>query len=58
VAPRSAAALIAPAVGPAAAIPAVDMHTRLARQVRVLRADTDTAATDFPNLAARQLLRK
>ena len=58
VAPGIAEALIATAVGLAAAIPAVVMHNRFARQVRVLTADMDTFASEFLNIAERHLLRK
>jgi biopolymer transport protein TolQ len=58
VAPGIAEALIATAVGLAAAIPAVVMHNRFARQVRVLSADMDTFASEFLNIAERHLLHK
>jgi biopolymer transport protein TolQ len=58
VAPGIAEALIATAVGLAAAIPAVVMHNRFARQVRVLSADMDTFASEVENLAERHLLHK
>jgi biopolymer transport protein TolQ len=58
VAPGIAEALIATAVGLGAAIPAVVMHNRFARQVRVLSADMDTFASEFLNIAERHLLRK
>jgi biopolymer transport protein TolQ len=58
VAPGIAEALVATAVGLAAAIPAVVMHNRFARQVRVLSADMDTFASEFLNIAERHLLHK
>ena len=58
VAPGIAEALIATAVGLAAAIPAVVMHNRFARQVRVLTADMETFVHEFLNIAERHLLRK
>ena len=56
VAPGIAEALIATAVGLAAAIPAVVMHNRFARQVRVLAADMDTFMSEFLNIAERHFL--
>lgn len=53
-----AEALVATAVGLAAAIPAVVMHNRFARQVRVLTADMETFASEFLNIAERHLIRK
>jgi biopolymer transport protein TolQ len=58
VAPGIAEALIATAVGLAAAIPAVVMHNRFARQVRVLTADMDTFMSEFLNIAERHFLNK
>jgi biopolymer transport protein TolQ len=58
VAPGIAEALIATAVGLAAAIPAVVMHNRFARQVRVLTADMDTFMSEFLNIAERHFLSK
>jgi biopolymer transport protein TolQ len=58
VAPGIAEALIATAVGLAAAIPAVVMHNRFARHVRVLTADMETFASEFLNIAERHLIRK
>ncbi|HWP65659.1 MAG TPA: protein TolQ [Candidatus Limnocylindria bacterium] len=58
VAPGIAEALIATAVGLAAAIPAVVMHNRFARQVRVLTADMDTFMSEFLNIAERHFLGK
>src|SRR5262245_46259293 len=58
VAPGIAEALIATAVGLAAAIPAVVMHNRFARQVRVLTADMDTFSSEFLNIAERHFLSK
>ncbi len=56
VAPGIAEALIATAVGLAAAIPAVVMYNRFARQVRVLTAEMDTFASEFLNIAERHFL--
>ena len=58
VAPGIAEALIATAVGLAAAIPAVVMYNRFARQVRVLSAEMDTFASEFLNIAERHFLKK
>jgi biopolymer transport protein TolQ len=58
VAPGIAEALIATAVGLAAAIPAVVMYNRFARQLRVITADIDTFAVDFLNIADRHFLKK
>jgi len=58
VAPGIAEALIATAVGLAAAIPAVVMYNRFARQVRVLTAAMDTFASEFLNIAERHFLSK
>src|SRR5262245_38994254 len=58
VAPGIAEALIATAVGLAAAIPAVVMYNRFARQVRVLTAEMDTFASEFLNIAERHFLSK
>jgi biopolymer transport protein TolQ len=57
VAPGIAEALIATAVGLAAAIPAVVMYNRFARQVRVLTAEMDTFASEFLNIAERHFLK-
>ena len=57
VAPGIAEALIATAVGLAAAIPAVVMYNRFARQVRVLSAEMDTFASEFLNIAERHFLK-
>src|SRR5207237_181075 len=57
VAPGIAEALIATAVGLAAAIPAVVMHNRFARQVRVLTSEMDTFASEFLNIAERHFLK-
>ena len=57
VAPGIAEALVATAVGLAAAIPAVMMHNRFARQVRVLTAGMDTFASEFLNIAERHFLK-
>jgi len=58
VAPGIAEALIATAVGLAAAIPAVVMYNRFARQLRVLIAEVDTFASEFLNIAERHFLKK
>ena len=57
VAPGIAEALIATAVGLAAAIPAVIMYNRFARQVRVLTAEMDTFASEFLNIAERHFFK-
>ena len=57
VAPGIAEALVATAVGLAAAIPAVVMYNRFARQVRVLAAEMDTFASEFLNIAERHFLK-
>lgn len=57
VAPGIAEALIATAVGLAAAIPAVVMYNRFARQVRVLTAEMDTFASEFLNIAERHFFK-
>ena len=58
VAPGIAEALIATAVGLAAAIPAVVMYNRFARQLRVLGSEMDTFGAEFLNIAERHLLKK
>lgn len=58
VAPGIAEALIATAVGLAAAIPAVIMYNRFARQLRVLTARMDGFASEFLNIAERHFLSK
>jgi biopolymer transport protein TolQ len=58
VAPGIAEALVATAVGLAAAIPAVVMYNRFARQVRVLTAEMDTFGSEFLNIAERHILSK
>ena len=58
VAPGIAEALIATAVGLAAAIPAVVMYNRFARQLRVLTAEIDTFAVEFLNIAERHFFKK
>jgi biopolymer transport protein TolQ len=58
VAPGIAEALIATAVGLAAAIPAVVMYNRFARQLRVLGAEMDTFGAEFLNIAERHILKK
>ena len=57
VAPGIAEALIATAVGLAAAIPAVVMYNRFSRQLRVLTAEMDTFASEFLNIAERHFLK-
>ena len=57
VAPGIAEALIATAVGLAAAIPAVVMYNRFSRQLRVLSAEMDTFASEFLNIAERHFLK-
>ncbi|MFI5042671.1 MAG: protein TolQ [Acidimicrobiales bacterium] len=57
VAPGIAEALIATAVGLAAAIPAVVMYNRFARQVRVLTAEMDGFTSEFLNIAERHFLK-
>ncbi len=57
VAPGIAEALIATAVGLAAAIPAVVMFNRFARQVRVLSAEMETFSSEFLNIAERHFLK-
>jgi biopolymer transport protein TolQ len=57
VAPGIAEALVATAVGLAAAIPAVVMYNRFARQVRVLTAEMDTFGSEFLNIAERHFLK-
>ena len=57
VAPGIAEALVATAVGLAAAIPAVVMYNRFARQVRVLTSEMDTFASEFLNIAERHFLK-
>ena len=58
VAPGIAEALIATAVGLAAAIPAVVMYNLFARQLRVLIAEVDTFVSEFLNIAERHFLKK
>jgi len=58
VAPGIAEALIATAVGLAAAIPAVVMYNRFARQLRVLTAQMDTFGAEFLNIAERHFLKR
>jgi biopolymer transport protein TolQ len=58
VAPGIAEALIATAMGLAAAIPAVIMYNRFARQLRVLTAEMDTFGAEFLNIAERHFLKK
>jgi biopolymer transport protein TolQ len=57
VAPGIAEALIATAVGLAAAIPAVIMYNRFARQLRVLSAEMDSFSSEFLNIAERHFLK-
>jgi len=58
VAPGIAEALVATAVGLAAAIPAVVMYNRFARQLRVLTAEMDNFSAEFLNIAERHFLKK
>jgi biopolymer transport protein TolQ len=58
VAPGIAEALVATAVGLAAAIPAVVMYNRFARQLRVLTAEMDTFGAEFLNIAERHFLKR
>jgi biopolymer transport protein TolQ len=58
VAPGIAEALIATAVGLAAAIPAVVMYNRFTRQLRVLTAQMDSFGHEFLNIAERHFLSK
>lgn len=58
VAPGIAEALIATAVGLAAAIPAVVLYNRFARQLRVLTAEMDGFGAEFLNIAERHFLKK
>jgi biopolymer transport protein ExbB len=58
VAPGIAEALLATAFGLAAAIPAVVMYNRFARQLRVLGAEMDTFGAEFLNIAERHILKK
>ena len=52
-----AEALIATAVGLAAAIPAVVMYNRFSRQLRVLTAEMETFGSEFLNIAERHFLK-
>ncbi len=56
VAPGIAGALIATAVGLAAAIPALMQHNAFARQIRVLSAEMENFKSEFLNIAERHLL--
>jgi biopolymer transport protein TolQ len=56
VAPGIAEALIATAVGLAAAIPAVVAFNHFARQIRVLTADMDNFSAEFLNIAERHFI--
>ena len=56
VAPGIAEALIATAMGLAAAIPAVVMYNRFARQMRVLTSEMDSFTSEFLNIAERHFL--
>lgn len=56
VAPGIAEALVATAVGLAAAIPAVIAYNSFARQVRVLSAEMENFAAEFLNIAERHFL--
>ena len=57
VAPGIAEALIATAVGLAAAIPAVVAFNHFARQIRVLTADMENFAHEFLNIAERHFIK-
>jgi biopolymer transport protein TolQ len=57
VAPGIAGALIATAVGLAAAIPALMQHNAFARQIRVLSAEMENFKAEFLNIAERHLLK-
>jgi biopolymer transport protein TolQ len=57
VAPGIAGALIATAVGLAAAIPAVMQYNAFARQIRVLAADMENFKSEFLNIAERHFLK-
>lgn len=56
VAPGIAEALIATAVGLAAAIPAVVAYNHFARQIRVLTADMENFSAEFLNIAERHFI--
>ncbi len=56
VAPGIAEALIATAVGLAAAIPAVVAYNHFAREIRVLTADMENFSAEFLNIAERHFL--
>jgi biopolymer transport protein TolQ len=57
VAPGIAGALIATAMGLAAAIPALMQHNGFARQIRVLTAEMDNFKAEFLNIVERHLLK-
>ncbi len=57
VAPGISEALIATAIGLAAAIPAVIAYNHFAGQVRVLGAEMDNFASEFLNIAERHFLK-
>ena len=57
VAPGIAEALIATAVGLAAAIPAVVAYNHFARQIRVLTADMENFSHEFLNIAERHFIK-
>ena len=57
VAPGIAGALIATAMGLAAAIPALMQHNAFARQIRVLGAEMENFKSEFLNIAERHLLK-
>jgi biopolymer transport protein TolQ len=57
VAPGIAGALIATAMGLAAAIPALMQHNAFARQLRVLGAEMENFKSEFLNIAERHLLK-
>jgi biopolymer transport protein TolQ len=56
VAPGISEALIATAVGLAAAIPAVMAYNYFSRQIRVLTADMENFVAEFLNIAERHFL--
>ncbi|MFM8411050.1 MAG: protein TolQ [Alphaproteobacteria bacterium] len=58
VAPGIAEALVATAVGLAAAIPAVVAYNHLSHEVRVLHTDMENFSAEFLNIAERHFLKK